>query len=300
MYEALLIAVVGLNIWADFMDRSAAQRSDINALSLWTTIVQFLLVMPLVGLVEPITLPLLALSFAVGAISVAGRIPWYRALAADGQRLSRLAPFSRLSSVVVLALAVLVLGEKLGEAQLAGALVMILGSFLMSLEGKVTSWRAYLAANKALLQVGLFAISIAFISVYYKYMMNLGTSIITAYFFLKFGQCTVAVLQAMAQRTLTTSFAAILDLQLFVQARAVQTAAALLYIMILRGVDLSRAEPLAAAIGPVMFLIIEKLSDRRAPPNETPPAGTGRGKTHWFRYAGLGAIMLGLFLLVRH
>jgi hypothetical protein len=243
---------------------------------------------------------LLALSFAVGAISVAGRIPWYRALAADGERLSRLAPFSRLSSVVVLALAVLVLGEKLGEAQLAGALAMILGSLLMSLEGKVTSLRTYLAANRALLQVGLFAISIAFISVYYKYMMNLGTSIITAYFFLKFGQCTVAVSQAIAQRTLTTSFAAILDLQLFVQARAVQTAAALLYILILRDVDLSRAEPLAAAIGPVMFLIIEKLSERRAPPGETPPAGIGRGKRQWIRYAGLGAIVLGLFLLVRH
>lgn len=295
MFEALVVGVVALNVWADFTDRRAATHSDINALALWTTIVQFLLVAPLVGLVGELSAPQLALCAGIGAFSAAARALWYRALSTSGETLSRLAPFSRISSVMVLGMAVLVLGESVTANKIGGGLILIAGAFMMSWRGPVGSVREYLANNKALILVTVFAASTASISVFYRYMMLAGVSIITTYFFLKLCQLCFAILHAVHYRYLMASYATILDLQLFVQARAIQTAAALLYIFVLREIDLTRVEPIAAASGPLMFVAVEKASEwraRRKGTNAPPP----REKHQLVRSAGLAAVVLGLFV----
>jgi uncharacterized membrane protein len=296
MFEALVVGVVALNVWADFTDRRAATQSDVNALALWTTIVQFLLVMPLVGLVGYLS----AVCAAVGAFSAAARALWYRALTASGEKLSRLAPVSRISSVMVLAMAVLLLGESVTANKIGGGLIMIAGAFMMSWRGSVGSFREYLDNNRALMLVVVFAASTAAISVFYRYMMLTDASIITTYFFLKLSQLCFALLHALYNGSLMGSYATILDLQLFVQARAIQTVAAMLYIFVLRQIDLTRVEPIAAASGPLMYLAVEKLSEWRARRGGTiePDSLTGREKHNLMRNVGLVAITLGLFVLV--
>jgi uncharacterized membrane protein len=297
MFEALVVGVVALNVWADFMDRRAAVQSDVNALSLWTTIVQFLLVVPLFGLVGAVTMPQLALCALIGALSTAGRATWYRALGTS-ERLSRLAPFSRISSVMVLAMAVLILGESAAPSKIAGGLILIAGAFMMSWRGPVGSIREYLASNKALVLVAIFAVSTASVSVFYRHMMLAGVSIITTYFFLKLCQLCFAVLHALRYRYLIGSHTTILDLQLFVQARAIQTAAALLYIFVLRQIDLTRVEPVAAASGPLLFLAIEKVSDWRAryKGEIATDVADKRDKHQAVRNFGLATIVLGIFV----
>ncbi len=303
MFEVLLVAVVGLNVWADFIDRRAAVRSDPAALSLWTTITQFLLVVPLVGLTGKLTAGQLFVCAVVGTFTALARIPWYKALSSPGQKLSRLAPFTRLSSVMVIVLAFTVLGESFSTGKMSGAFLMVAGALMISLERSFTSLRDYLADNRAVLLVLVFAASLALISLFYKYMLNAGVPIITTYFFLKTFQCAAAVAYSMHRRDLKQSFGAILDLQLFVQGRALQTLAAFLYLLVLRNVDLSTVEPIAAAIGPVLYLAIDKVSEWRAKasgrPDEgaisRPPARRGQ----YAAYAGSAATACGLYLVVR-
>jgi len=263
MLEFLLVPVVGLNVWADFIDRRAAFQSDAAAFSLWTTIIQFLLVMPLLGMAGRLTPAQIGLCALVGAFTALARIPWYRALSIPGQKLSRLAPFTRLSSVLVIVLAFTLLGEAFSLNKFLGALLMVAGALVISLDKSFTGLRDYLVGNKELLLVLIFAGSLAVISVFYKYMMNAGVSIITTYFFLKLFQCAASVAHGFHKGILRRGFAAIRDLQLFVQARTLQTLAAFLYLFVLRHVDLSTVEPIAAAIGPLLYLSIDKISEWR-------------------------------------
>lgn len=303
MLEFLLVPVVGLNVWADFIDRQAAFRSDASALSLWTTIVQFLLVMPLFGMAGRLTPTQIGLCALVGAFTSLARIPWYRALSTPGQKLSRLAPFTRLSSVIVVVLAFTLLGEAFSLNKLLGALLMVASALVISLDRSFTGFRDYFAGNRAILLVLIFASSLAVISVFYKYMLNAGVPIITTYFFLKLFQCAASIAHGYHKGALGRSFAAILDLQLFVRARALQTLAAFLYLFVLRHVDLSTVEPIAAAIGPLLYLTIDKVSewrDRTPAPQVAPVTYL---KTHSKReyVALLGSVVtaLGLYFVVK-
>lgn len=74
----------------DFMDRRTVQRGDFYALTLWTMIVQFLLILPLIGLVKPMPLVAYIICAAVGGFSAFSRVSWYRAISAHGQTLSRI------------------------------------------------------------------------------------------------------------------------------------------------------------------------------------------------------------------
>lgn len=295
MFELLLVVIVGLNVWADFMDRRAAMRSDAGALSLWTTIVQFMLVMPLIGLVGGLTPVQLVICALVGALTALCRIPWYRALSTPGQKLSRLTPFTRLSSVIVLVFAFTLLGEAFALQKFLGALLMVAGAFAVSLDRSFTSFRDYLASNSAILLVLIFSCSLAATNIFYKYMMNAGVPMITTYFFLKFFQCTSATAYSLHNGTMRRSFSAILDLQLFVQARVLQTAAAFLYLFVLRHLDLSTVEPIAAAVGPVLYLTIDKVSEWRAKRAGAPEVSR-RGER--LAVLGLLASAAGLYFVV--
>ncbi|MGE0022149.1 MAG: hypothetical protein AB7S70_00775 [Hyphomicrobium sp.] len=303
MFESLLVAVVGLNVWADFTDRRAASRSDASALSLWTTIVQFILVMPLVGLVGQITPAQTLVCAVVGAFTALARAPWYRALSMPGQKLSSLTPFTRISSVIVLVLAFTLLGEEFSVDKFLGALLMVAGALIVSLNRSFTSFRDYLVGNRAIVLVLIFACSLAAISVFYKYMINAGVPMVTTYFFLKLFQCASAVAFSAQSKSLGRSFSAIQDLQLFVQARALQTLAAFLYLFVLRHVDLSTVEPIAAAISPILYFSIDKISELRA--GKTHPDGAGlptanrQAHSDGMAILGLAATAVGLYFVVR-
>lgn len=299
MFEALLLLVVGLNLSVDFMDRRAALQSAPNALSLWTTIVQFLLVVPLAGLTSRLTALQLALCMVVGALSSLARIPWYRALSIPGEKLSRLAPFTRLSSVIALVAGFLLLGESFSFGTFIGGLIVIAGAVVMTLPPKRINFTDYVSANKAVLLVILVASSSAAISIFHKYLLNAGVSIISAYFYLKLFQFVFLVLHAGRNAYLWPSLSAISNFPLFVQARVIQTAAALLYLLVLREVDLSKVAPITAGVQPLMFLAVEKImeaSTKKEAGKEQAVAKRGPVNAG-MRYGGLAVTAIGLFIL---
>lgn len=303
MFELLLVAVVGLNVWADFIDRRSAGGSDASALSLWTTITQFILVMPLIGLTGRLTLEQTVVCALVGAFTALSRIPWYRALSMPGQKLSRLTPFTRLSSVIVIVLAFTLLGEAFSAGKFFGALLMVAGALAISLDRSFTGFRDYVVSNRAIILVLIFACSLAATSVFYKFMMNAGVPMVTTYFFLKLFQCASAAAYTYYNGTIWRSFAAILDLQLFVQARTLQTLAAFLYLFVLRHVDLSTVEPIAAAIAPLLYFSIDKVSEWRAGKLEAASAGASGTGVHprSERVALLGLVVsaVGLYFVAK-
>lgn len=291
MLATLLIGVVGLNVWADFIDRKSAANSDISALSLWTTIVQFLLVVPLLGLVETLPLHVMAWCAGVAAVSVLARMAWYHALSERRERLSRLAPFTRLSSVMTLALAFLVLGEPFTLVTGVGASVVVLGALLMSFRGAVATISDYLRENRALALVAVFALSSATINILYKFALNEGVSIFSIYFFLKLFQCGFALVTALGERRLFSSYGSVGDLPIFVQARVIQTVAALAYLFVLRELPMSLVVPITAAASPILYIVVEHLTrgDRRGP--------DARARVRVIDFVGIAAIAAGGILL---
>jgi uncharacterized membrane protein len=291
MTFVLIIAAVSLNVWADFIDREAATNSDPEALALWTTIAQFLFVCPLLGLVEPIPLTIVALCAAVGAFSAWARGAWYHALSQEGETLSRLAPFNRVSSVMVLALAYILLGEPFSTLAAVGALTIVFGAILISLRG-APSVRSYFTNNHALGLVMIFAASLAAVAVFYKHALTAGVGIITLYFLLKTFQFAFAVGAAFLRRRLFSSYSTITDVPRFAQARAIQTIAALIYLFALAGMHLSVLEPIAAATSPLLYLIVEWIGRRRDGGSAAPSPLDKSGAV------GVFLIVVGGFLLI--
>lgn len=302
MYESLLLVVIGLNIWADFMDRRAARGSNVFAMSLWTTVVQFLLVLPLIGLAHTVTAPQLVICVLVGAFSALARIAWYQALSQSRERLSRLAPFSRISSVIVLAFAFVVLGEVFTPPKAFGAGLMILGAFTMSFDRTFTTPRDYFTNNRALGLVLIFAFSTASISIFYKYMLNNNVPIISVYFYLKLFQLISISMLTFHKEHFFNSYSSILNIKLFVKARAVQTVAAFIFLFVLRYLDLSVVEPIAAAATPIAFLAIEKYSDyrrsRRVMIEGAASAEQPQGRRQRVKYVAIAIIAVGLLVMV--
>jgi drug/metabolite transporter (DMT)-like permease len=203
--------------------------------------------------------------------------------------------------VIVLILAFTLLGEAFSITKFLGAILMVAGALAISLDRSFTGFRDYFASNRAISLVLIFATSMAVMSVFYKHMMNAGASVITTYFFLKLFQCAASIAYGYRHRALKGSFAAIVDLQVFVQARAMQTVAAFLYLFVLRHVDLSAVEPIAAAIGPLLYLIIDKVFEWRAKAaNASTVAQAGkRSKAEYIALLGSGAIAIGLYFVVK-
>jgi uncharacterized membrane protein len=292
MLALMLVTVVALNVWADFIDRRSTTASDINALALWTTIIQFALVVPLIGLVRPAPLELLIPCAAVAAFSVWARHAWFTALSSRTERLSRLAPISRLSSVVTLALAFAVLREQVSTEAVIGATTMVVGGLLISFRRETPDLRAYARENKALVLVALFAASSATITILYKHSLNVGIGIISAYFYLKAFQFAFAMAFAAFKGQIARSYSAIDDLPLFIRARVIQTAAALAYLFVLSKVPLAFAVPITAVAGPLLYLLIERLAGKYE------KAGVNTGRVNRIvEGLGLLAVLVGGYIL---
>jgi len=296
MFELLLLLTMVCNIAGDVIDRRVSPVSNPRALALWGSIVQLLLVCPFLLIVDWPGWPHLLLLAVVGGFSGFARERWYRALGHPHESLSRLIPFVRLSGVLVLALAVLVLGEPMTPVMAAGALLMIGAGFLISLERYGGDFRAFVHANRALVLVVVFATSNAFISVSYKYLLGREVSIVTIYFFLKLFQCLPLLAKSAAEGRLASSRGEIASPALFVVSRIFQTVAALVFLLVLYRLPLTLVEPLMA-LSPFLYLGWEWL-ERRYRLSGTAAPGTAPAKhVSLLRLAATGMTMIGLLLL---
>ncbi len=296
MFEFLLLLTLCLNISSDIIDRRISGISNPRALTLWAAMLQLLLVCPFVFWLQWPEWPHLGLLLVVGAFSGFAREHWYRALAQTHEQLSRFVPFVRLSSVLVLGLAILLLGETMTPIMAAGALLMIAAGFVISLERYGGSWRECLQANRALALVVVFATSNAFISVSYKYLLGQELNIISIYFFLKLFQCLPLVAKAALEGTLISSHKEIGRPLWFVVSRLFQTVAALVFLLVLYRLPLTRVEPLMA-LSPFIYLAWEWLERRFFLRGVSTTAGATARCVPILRLAATGMTMIGLLLL---
>lgn len=296
MYTLLLVGMMGLNMAVDFMDRRTVQRGDFYALTLWTMIVQFLLILPLIGLVKPMPLVAYILCAGVGAFSAFSRVSWYRAISAHGQTLSRLSPFLRLSSVISLACAFFLLGERFTYMKGIGGLLMIVGSLLMTLDNPFESIRKFVEYNKAAVLVLMTAMSTASIAVSYKYLMNNGADLFSVFFFLKLFQMLAMMSLHMRGRSLAKSYRRILHLRLLVTGRFFQTIASLIYMTVLSHLELSTVEPIAS-LSPIMLLVVELTGYAFRRDKATAAAMNWNRRTIVIRLVSLSLAGAGVYLL---
>ncbi len=95
-------------------------------------------------------------AFLAGALTCAGNVAYYHALGA-GAKASTVVPLTALYPLVTIALAVLLLRERLNGIQLAGAALSVVAIYLFnvpSVEGVVNPWLLF-----ALLPIGLWGVS---------------------------------------------------------------------------------------------------------------------------------------------
>lgn len=296
MYLFLLLVTIATNISADFLDRhTSSGRSDPFSLTLWSGIVQSLLVVPLIGLVGRITGTQLALTALVAAIASAGRMQWYRALGDAREQLSRLAPFLRVSSVFVLLLAVFLLRERMTAMQVFGATCVILSALLVTLERPASSLSAFLHNNRGSARVLQFAFSTACISVLYRYLLHHGVGIWTCYFYMRLFQLVPLLMVGVHTGRIRTAHIHIPNLRLFFCGRFMQTAAAFMYLAVLQHLPLTTVEPFAAGMAPFLVLGMERLLHRRqgrAQPDAAPAPAVSR-----MRWAALCVVACGMVLM---
>jgi drug/metabolite transporter (DMT)-like permease len=286
---------VWLNITVDFIDKTISQRGTAQNLAFWTNVIQFFLILPLIGLVHPVAIESLGLCGMVGVLTAYGRIPWFRALAIQGQELSRLTPFVRLSSVFVLLGAIFILGEPFNPLKFLGGCLLILGAMLSLLDSRTISLGIFLVDNRAPLFAMLYAACNAAVPLLYKFLVDEGEDLLSIYFYLKFFQA-VFIIASSAQGAIsslqTTTFDAF---RLIVVARILQTSAALVYLYALTKLQLSIAEPIAA-LGPFFVLIVEAAHRRLG----RPPGGGRSPGSLKARLVSSTLASLGLVLLVYH
>ncbi len=95
-------------------------------------------------------------AFLAGALTCAGNVAYYHALGA-GAKASTVVPLTALYPLVTIALAVLLLRERLNGIQLGGAALSLVAIYLFnvpSVEGVVSGWLVY-----ALIPIGLWGVS---------------------------------------------------------------------------------------------------------------------------------------------
>ncbi|MFZ1219275.1 MAG: EamA family transporter [Chthoniobacterales bacterium] len=298
MPELLLSLTLILNVCADFADRCSTSRASALTVSFWASICQLLLMLPFIGLVGSFPISHIFLCLVVAIVSAAGRILWYRALAESTESLATLAPFLRLSSVFVVLFAFLILHEPFTVMKIAGTLLIILGSALVTLDQPKRSIAALLTNNRAVLLVLIFAISMSTVTVLYKYLLNAGAQIWTAYFYLKGFQAAFLLILASQRPVNKSGFFDAHDARLFLFARVLQTSAAVIYLTALRNADLSSVEPIMA-LAPFIYLFIEKIAPgfARLHPRLSTTATPVHKSLTGPRLAAIAIVMIGSFLM---
>ncbi len=277
MLYAVLIAAVLLNVLVDFMDRVSVRGHDYRLLALWTAVIQFLLILPFVGLVDLLPLWAIGLCASVGAFSAFGRMLWYRALDRHGAALSRLTPFVHFSGIMAIAGAYFILREPLPQSAFIGGALIVLGSFVVMLDRPSETLSAFLKSNTSAMLVLVFAASMSAIAIMYKYLLNAGLALFAIYFFLKLFQAAAMLLTfALYRRGIAMHATPVAHTRMFVLGRAIQTLTALAYLFVLSGLELALVEPIVA-LSPLVVLALEFLGlDRRMGASERETDDGGR------------------------
>lgn len=302
MLIALLITTGVLSTMVHVIDRAANWESDVYAMTLWSSLVQLLLILPLIGLVGVLPWHITGVLVGVAALTAYARSRWYLALSTSGDSLSRLIPLTHISSFIVLILAALVLGEQLPPLALFGGCVMVVGAMCIAMEQPKATISEFLAVNVSLLLVLWQAGSRAVNNVSYKWIFNEGAyDFFTIYFYLKVFEFAAVALVVGSSKEYRSRFHMISNPQAFVGARGLQTISGLMFIFVLNHMDISVAEPISA-IGPLYAVAWEWLDRRynivqrfggRDPPLK--PVS----KLAWtLRLVGIGFIIGGFLLLV--
>jgi uncharacterized membrane protein len=301
MYELLLLGVMSLYIASDFLDRrvtAGGNPTTRDSISLWSVVVQFLLICPLVGLLGPIAAWPLALCALIGIVSSLGRISWYHALA-SGESLSRLAPFTRISSIIVIVGAYVLLGDRPSYEKLGGGLLMIIGSLLISIERSADAIRQFFTADRAVLLTLAFAASMASVTLLYKYLLNYGVEIFTTFFYLRAFQFCITVPLILQRPRFDANLRRVSGLKVVVFARILQTVGTLTFLFVLSKLNLTTAEPIAA-LNPVLVWGVELVMGRSSKPADTHKESQAPGaekKLIYIRMVALAIIAIGLLLL---
>lgn len=244
------------------IDRTCNFESDIYAMTLWTSVVQLLLILPFLGLVDLLPVGPALLLFGLASLSAFGRMKWYQALSTAEGNISRLMPITRLSSLLVLVAAVVILGEELPPLAAFGAIAMILGAISMTLEVSSSTFRLFLSNNLVLFLVLVVAISKGLNSLGYKWiLLDESITFFNVYFHLKLFECVVTFLAVSKSKLSPVSLATLSNPQSFVAARGLQTISGLIFLFVLNAIDLSKVEAISA-IGPLIAVIWE-WADRR-------------------------------------
>jgi drug/metabolite transporter (DMT)-like permease len=301
LFVFLVILTGPLSITVHVLDRSWNAKSDVYAMTLWSSLFQFILVAPFIGVAQVVSPGIAGLLLCVGALSAYARTRWFAALSYSGDSLSRLVPLTRASSFIVLILAALFLGERFTALAATGGVLMIFGGLLISMEQPSATIKEFLALNLSLLFVLFFALARAVNNVSYKWILDQGRyDFYTIYVYLKlFEFLAIGAIMARSPR-LRAGFGKIAHKPVFAVARVVQTASGLLFIYVLDHMNISTAEPIAA-IGPIFAVAWEWL-DRRygiiAGLGGNPPCWRDLSALAWsLRIAGTICIMAGFFLL---
>lgn len=304
MLIALLIATSVLSTMVHVIDRAANWESDVYAMTLWSSLVQLLLIMPFIGLVGLLPWNITGVLMGVAAITAYARSRWYIALSSSGDSLSRLLPLTHASSFIVLILAAVVLGEKLPPLAWLGGVVMVVGAMCISMEQPAATFKAFLLANVALALVLSQSLSRAVNNVSYKWIFNQGAyDFFTIYFYLKVFEFIAVGTIVASSKSYRARYHMISNPQAFVGARGLQTFSGLMFIFVLNHMDISVAEPISA-VGPLFAIAWEWLDRRyhvvkrfggRDPPQK---AVSRAGWT--LRLIGTALIIGGFLLLQKH
>ena len=259
---SLIVLTSVLSTAVHVIDRSWNRLSDVYAMVMWSSIIQLVMVLPFVGTVSILPAGITGILFAVGGVTALARISWYRALATTGDALSRLLPLTHASGFIVLLLAFVFLGESLPPWAAVGGCAMIFGAMLISLERPAATVREFLALNIALGLVLFQSVARALNNVSYKWVFNQGDfDFFTIYFYLKVLEVVSASIILMTSNKPSLKYLEIRNTPAFLVARGMQTISGLLFIYVLRHVDISVVEPVSAA-GPLYALAWE-VADRR-------------------------------------
>jgi uncharacterized membrane protein len=301
LFVALMFATGLLSVAVHVVDRGWNRLSSPHSMTLWSSLVQLLLVLPFVGFVSVLPWKIAVVLVAVGALTAYSRVSWYRALASREDSLSRLLPLTHSSGFLVLVLGSLLLGERLPPLAAVGGSAMILGAILISLEQPGATLKEFLAMNLALGFVLLQSLGRAANNVSYKWVFNQGDfDFFSVYFYLKLFEFLSIATIMICFHSPRLGPGNIQNLAAFVAARGLQTASGLLFILVLNHIDITLAEPVSAS-GPLIAITWERLDQRFgfiARMGGDPAPGRTLSPWGWtLRVAGTLAIIAGFLLL---
>lgn len=254
----LLLCTIVLNITSDYLDRASTRNWNPYLTSLWGSAIQFLLILPFIGLVHDINLRVVGLCGLAGMVSAYGRVPWYRALANAHESLAPLAPFLRLSSVIVLLLAWLILDEPITFSKGCGSLLIVFAAMVILMDNPDRTQNALLTKHNECFLVFFFAVSTAITAFTYKLLLNSGEPLWTIYFALKLFQALFQFLIVRGEKVFLKTVDFFNHFRLFVFSRVLQTIAAILYLLVLSRINLSSVEPVMA-VGPFLYFVIDRI-----------------------------------------